>query len=141
MRFTVRATAALAATVLLALAAGAEAATAQTLRMGVGAQVTSLDPHYHNISPNNAFASMVFSNLVETDERARPIPSLAESWRAVGEDLWEFRLRPGVRFHNGSAFTAEDVAFTFERISAVLNSPGSFATYTQAVREVEIVAP
>jgi peptide/nickel transport system substrate-binding protein len=140
MQCKVRA-AVLAAVSALALAAGTASAPAQTLRMGVGAQVTSLDPHYHNISPNNAFASMVFSNLVETDERARPVASLAESWRAVGEDVWEFRLRPGVRFHNGSAFTAEDVAFTFERIPAVANSPGSFATYTQAVRGVEIVDP
>lgn len=139
MRFTVRSLA-LAATCLAAPIATGTAA-AQTLRMGVGAQVTSLDPHYHNISPNNAFASMVFGNLVETDDRARPVPSLAESWRPVGEDAWEFRLRPGVRFHNGSPLTAEDVAFTLERIPTVVNSPGSFATYSQAVRAVEILDP
>jgi peptide/nickel transport system substrate-binding protein len=114
-------------------------ASAQTLRMGVGAQITSTDPHFHNISPNNAFASMVFDNLLETDDRARLIPALAESWRPVGEDTWEFTLRRGVRFHNGSDFTAEDVAFTFERIPTVLNSPGSFRTYTQGVRAVEVV--
>ncbi len=128
---------------LMAAAAGialvAGAAQAQTLRMGVGAQITSTDPHFHNISPNNAFASMVFDNLIETDDRARPVPGLAESWRPVGEDVWEFRLRRGVRFHNGSEFTAEDVAFTLERIPQVVNSPGSFRTYTQAIRGVEIV--
>src|SRR5262245_44707107 len=96
---------AIVATALLAPAAGA-----QTLRMGLGAQITSTDPHFHNISPNNAFASMVFDNLIETDDRARPMPGLAESWRPVGEDVWEFHLRRGVRFHNGSDFTAEDVA-------------------------------
>jgi peptide/nickel transport system substrate-binding protein len=116
-------------------------AGAQTLRMGVGAQITSTDPHFHNISPNNAFASMVFDNLIETDDRARPLPGLAESWRPVGEDSWEFRLRRGVRFQNGSEFTAEDVAFTIDRIPAVVNSPGSFRTYTQAITAVEIVDP
>ena len=130
-------------TILMTAVAGtallAGAAQAQTLRMGVGAQITSTDPHFHNISPNNAFASMVFDNLIETDDRARPIPGLAESWRPVGEDIWEFRLRRGVRFHNGSDFTAEDVAFTLERIPTVVNSPGSFRTYTQAIRGVEIV--
>lgn len=50
------------------------AAQAQTLRMGVGAQVTSLDPEYHNISPNNDFASMVFGALVDTDGQSRLIP-------------------------------------------------------------------
>jgi peptide/nickel transport system substrate-binding protein len=123
----------------IALAAGA--ANAQTLRMGVGAQITSTDPHFHNISPNNAFASMVFDNLIETDDRARTIPGLAESWRPAGEDVWEFRLRRGVQFHNGQEFTAEDVAFTLERIPQVVNSPGSFRTYTQAIAGVEIVDP
>ncbi|MBR0652954.1 ABC transporter substrate-binding protein [Roseomonas terrae] len=123
----------------IALAAGA--ANAQTLRMGVGAQITSTDPHFHNISPNNAFASMVFDNLIETDDRARTIPGLAESWRPTGEDVWEFRLRRGVQFHNGQDFTAEDVAFTLERIPQVVNSPGSFRTYTQSIVGVEIVDP
>ncbi len=122
-----------------ALALAVSGASAQTLRMGVGAQITSIDPHFHNISPNNAFASMVFDNLLETDDRARLVAGLAESWRPVGEDTWEFTLRRGVRFHNGSDFTAEDVAFTFERIPTVLNSPGSFRTYTQGVRAVEVV--
>lgn len=122
-----------------ALALAVSGASAQTLRMGVGAQITSIDPHFHNISPNNAFASMVFDNLLETDDRARLVAGLAESWRPVGEDSWEFTLRRGVRFHNGSDFTAEDVAFTFERIPTVANSPGSFRTYTQGVRAVEVV--
>ena len=132
-------------TLLMGAAAAAALAVpmsgAQTLRMGVGAQITSTDPHFHNISPNNAFASMVFDNLLETDDRARLTAGLAESWRPVGEDVWEFRLRRGVRFHNGSDFTAEDVAFTLERIPQVVNSPGSFRTYTQAIRGVEIVDP
>ncbi|WP_137127881.1 ABC transporter substrate-binding protein [Roseomonas sp. HF4] len=118
------------------LAAGAEA---QTLRMGVGAQITSTDPHFHNISPNNAFASMVFDNLIETDANARLVARLAESWRPVGQDAWEFKLRRGVRFHNGQDFTAEDVVFTFERIPRVVNSPGSFRTYTQGVQSIEVV--
>ena len=105
-----------AATALMILPA---AVSAQTLRMGVGAQITSADPHFHNISPNNAYASMVFDNLLETDSKARLIGSLAESWRPVGDDAWEFTLRRGVRFHNGSDFTAEDVAFTLERIPQV----------------------
>jgi len=129
----------MAATAGIALIAGA--AQAQTLRMGVGAQITSIDPHYHNISPNNAFASMVFDNLIETDDKARLVARLAESWRPVGEGVWEIKLRRGVTFHNGSPFTADDVAFTFERIPQVVNSPGSFRTYSQGVQSVEVVDP
>ena len=125
----------------LASAAGSFAAHAQTLRVGVGAQVTSLDPHYHNISPNTAFAGMVFGALADTDANSKIQPSLAESWKVVAEDVWEFKLRPGVTFQNGTPFTADDFAFTVERIPLVVNSPGSFATYTQAIRAVEVVDP
>jgi peptide/nickel transport system substrate-binding protein len=122
-------------------AALARTATAQTLRMAVGAQVTSLDPHYHNISPNNAFASAIFSNLMEMDPNSRPVAALAESWRPVGEDVWELKLRAGVTFHDGTPFTADDVAFTLDRIPKVVNSPGSFRTYTHSIIGVEVVDP
>ncbi len=127
---------AVAATLALAAPAGA-----QTLRMGVGAQVTSVDPHYHNISPNSAFATTIFDTLLEMDSRARPGPGLALRWQPVGNDAWEIELRPGVRFHNGSEFTAEDVAFTIERVRNVQNSPGSYATYLTRIRGVEILGP
>jgi peptide/nickel transport system substrate-binding protein len=116
-------------------------APAQTLTMAVGAPVTSLDPHYHQLSPNNAAASMIFSRLVETDEHARSIPGLAESWRVVEPTVWEFKLRPGVRFHNGREFTAEDVAFTFARVPNVPNSPASFTLFVRPIVRVEIVDP
>lgn len=124
-----------------ALACAAGPAMAQTLRMGVGAQVTSVDPHYHNISPNSAFATTIFDTLLEMDPRVRPIPHLATAWRAVAPDAWEITLREGVRFHNGSAFTAEDVAFTVERVRGVQNSPGSYATYLTSIRAIEILGP
>ncbi len=111
------------------------------LRMGVGAQVTSIDPQYHNISPNNAFGSMVYGALVDTDGQSRLVPGLAVSWKPVTETLWEFKLRPGVKFHNGNPFTADDVAFTFERIPTVVNSPGSYSTYIYSIAKVEIPDP
>ncbi|MCO6418026.1 ABC transporter substrate-binding protein [Siccirubricoccus sp. KC 17139] len=116
-------------------------AAAQTLVMGVGAPVTSLDPHYHQLSPNTAVAHMIFGGLTMTDSHARVVADLAESWRAVDETTWEFKLRTGVRFHNGSEFTAEDVAFTFQRVPNVPNSPSSYAIYTRPIRQVEIVDP
>lgn len=125
-----------AAGLLVALAGGA---SAQTLTMAVGAPVTSLDPHYHQLSPNNAIADMIYDKLVETDAQARLIPGLALSWKPVAENVWEFALRPDVRFHNGQAFTADDVAFTFDRVPKVPNSPSSFAVYTRPVNRVEVV--
>ena len=113
----------------------------RALRMGVGAQVTSIDPQYHNISPNNAFGSMVYGALVDTDGQSRLVPGLAESWRALADDLWEFKLRPGVTFHNGRPFTADDVRFTFERIPTVVNSPGSYSTYIYSIDRVDTPDP
>ncbi|MDB5414812.1 MAG: transporter substrate-binding protein [Rubritepida sp.] len=126
---------------VLSLGALQAPASAQTLTMAVGAPVTSLDPHFHQLSPNNAAASMIFSRLVETDEHARNIPGLAESWRVVEPTVWEFKLRPGVRFHNGREFTAEDVAFTFARVPNVPNSPASFTLFVRPIVQVEIVDP
>jgi peptide/nickel transport system substrate-binding protein len=114
-------------------------ASAQNLTMAVGAPVTSIDPHFHQLSPNNAVAGMIFDRLINTDAQARMVPGLAESWTAVAPDVWEFRLRRGVRFHNGSEFTAEDVAFTFQRVPNVPNSPSSFAAFVRPIRNVEIV--
>ncbi len=120
------------------LASGAQA---QTLRMGVGAQVTSLDPEYHNISPNNAFASMVFDALVAMDGNSRLRPGLALSWKPIAPDEWEFKLRPNVTFQNGKPFTADDVAFTLSRIPTIVNSPGSYSTYIYSIDKVDIVDP
>jgi len=119
----------------------AGAASAQHLTMAVGAPVTSLDPHYHQLSPNNAVADMIFDKLTQVDAASRLEPGLAESYRPVAENVWEFKLRPGVRFHNGNPLTADDVAFTFERIPTVPNSPSSFAVYTRPFRNVEVVDP
>ncbi|MGX9962419.1 ABC transporter substrate-binding protein [Roseomonas sp. F4] len=131
------------AAVLAAAAAvlGLPVAQAQTLNIGVGSPVTSLDPHYHQLSPNNAVSDMIFDKLVNTDAAARNIPGLAESWRAVGPTTWEFKLRPNVRFHNGNAFTAEDVVFTIQRLPNVPNSPSSYAAYARPILRMEVVDP
>ncbi|AWV22878.1 Dipeptide-binding protein [Roseomonas mucosa] len=125
----------------LSLTLATAEAGAQELTMGVGAQVTSMDPHYHNLTPNSGVAGMVFGTLVATDANVRPRPGLALSWRPVDETTWEFKLRPGVKFHNGQDFTAEDVAFTIARVPTVPNSPSSFAQYVRAIKRVEIVDP
>lgn len=130
-----------AAAIALMAAATTTPSHAQELRVAVGSQITSMDPHYHNLTPNTAAAGMIFNTLVATDSRSRLQPGLAESWRPVNDSTWEFKLRPNVRFHNGNAFTAEDVAFTLERVPNVPNSPSSFAQFVRAIKAVEIIDP
>ncbi|MCC7079508.1 MAG: ABC transporter substrate-binding protein [Burkholderiales bacterium] len=114
---------------------------AQQIAIGLGGDVTSIDPHYHNLTPNNNIADHIFGTLVQKDERQRPKPGLAESWRPIDDLTWEFKLRKGVKFHDGSDFTAEDVAFSIERTGKVVASPGPFTIYTKQVTESVIVDP
>ncbi len=127
---------ALAGALLLSFAAAAAAAS---LRIGMSADVTSIDPHFVNITPNNNVAWHLFEALTHVDADARLIPGLAESWRAVDATTWEFRLRRGVRFHDGSELTAEDVAFSIDRPATLKASPGPFTTFTRPIVAKEIV--
>lgn len=124
-----------------ALGLAAQPAAAQNVTIAIGGSVTSLDPHFYNASPNNSISSHFFDKLVEFDARAQLVPKLAVSWRAVEPTVWEFKLRPGVRWHDGREFTADDVAFTIERTPNVPNSPGGFGAFVRAVQKVEIVDP
>ncbi len=125
---------------LVATLLGLGAAQAQTLTMAVQQEPTSIDPHFHYTAPNNQTARHVFDSLIHADARLQPMPGLAESWRVVDDRTWEFTLRRGVTFHDGTPFTAEDVAFTFQRVPQVQNSPGSFALFTRG-KTVTVVDP
>ena len=127
--------------VSLAFGAMAGPASAQELTVALAATPTAVDPHFHNLVPNNAIAAHVFDKLVHQDQRQGLIPGLAESWRAVSETEWEFRLRPGVTFHDGTPLEAEDVAATLRRVPAVPNSPGPFTQFTRGIAAVEVVDP
>lgn len=108
-------------------------ATAQELRIGLSAEPSALDPHYHQLGPNNQIATQVYERLTDQDENQKPIPGLAESWRATDEKTWEFKLRKGVKFADGGDFTARDVIFSYCRVPKVENSPSSFIASTRMV--------
>ena len=129
---------------VFAVAAGllaASPARAQDLTVGLQANVTSIDPHFHNLSPNSNVAAHVFDRLVHQDERQRLVPGLATEWKTIDDTTWEFKLRRGVKFHDGSDFDAQDVVATLKRIPWVPNSPSSFTLYTRAIAEVQVVDP
>ena len=117
------------------------AVPAADLSIALGGDVTSMDPHFHNLTPNNNIGAHVFDTLVMKEPGGRIKPGLAESWRVVDDTTWEFRLRKGVRFHDGSIFTAADVVFSLDRIPNVPNSPSPFTTYTKQVTEKIVVDP
>jgi len=114
---------------------------AADLSIALGGDVTSMDPHFHNLTPNNNIGGHVFETLVAKDAGGRFKPALAESWRAVDDTTWEFKLRKGVRFHDGSIFTAADVVFSLDRVPNVPNSPSPFTAYTKQITEKIVVDP
>jgi peptide/nickel transport system substrate-binding protein len=116
-------------------------AQAQDLRIAMAADVTSIDPHFFNLFPNNNIAEHIFDKLVQMDPDSHMIPGLAVSWKPVDETTWEYKLRKGVKFHDGSELTAEDVVFSLDRVPNVPNSPGPFTAYTKAIVSKQIVDP
>jgi len=126
--------------ILVALCAPA-LASAAALTVGLGTDVTAIDPHYHNLTPNNNVAAHIFGYLVERNEKSQPIPGLATEWKVVDPTTWEFKLRKGVKFHDGTDFTAADVVASIERVPKVPNSPSAFTAYTKQIQKIDVVDP
>ncbi|WP_244947912.1 ABC transporter substrate-binding protein [Azospirillum baldaniorum] len=130
-----------AAACLALLAAAPTPSQAATLTVGTSAEPSALDPHYHNLGPNTRARKHVFESLVSMDAKMRLQPELAESWRAIDETTWEFKLRKGVKFHDGTEFTAQDFIYSVCRIPNVANSPSSFTVYTKGIAGIEAPDP
>jgi peptide/nickel transport system substrate-binding protein len=128
------ATAALFATLLASSALG------QTLTIGVRAGPESIDPHFTATGTHAEALKHVFDTLVWSGDGLEIEPRLAESWKAVDPVTWEFKLRRGVKFHDGSDFTAEDVKFSIERIPVVAG-PNPTTIYVRRVKETKVVDP
>ena len=93
-------------------------AVARDLTIGQGTDVSHLDPHYStSASDVNVFFNL-YDNLVLRDEQLNLTPGLATVWKLIDDRTWQFTLRQGVVFHNGDAFTADDVKFSLERAIA-----------------------
>jgi peptide/nickel transport system substrate-binding protein len=115
-------------------------AFAQTLTIGVRAGPESIDPHFTATGTHAEALKHVFDTLVWSGDGLEIQPRLAESWRAVDPTTWEFKLRRGVKFHDGSDFTAADVKFSIERIPTV-SGPNPTTIYVRRVKGVEVVDP
>lgn len=111
-------------------------AAARDLVVALKTEPTSMDPQYHALTPNIQLSQTLFDPLVCGDADLKPTPCLAESWKAEGR-VWTFRLRPNVRFSDGSPMTSADVLFTLDRVAKVPNAPSSFKVYLQNVEKVE----
>lgn len=117
---------------LLALLLAAPA-SAQELRLGTRLALPSMDPHFFATFATASSHAAIWERLVELDARGRPVPALAAGWRLLDDRTWEFTLRRDVAFHDGTPFTAADVAHSFERVHRIERSPSSYARYLAGV--------
>jgi peptide/nickel transport system substrate-binding protein len=129
------------AVLALSLSAGAAHADDPTLTIGLAGAVTSVDPHFFNATPNHVVAHSLFDRLTERAPDGALKPGLALSWKPISDQVWEFKLRPDVKWHDGKPFTAEDVVFTFTRARNVPNSPGGFGGFLRDIAKVEVIDP
>src|SRR5690242_20782582 len=100
----------------VALAIAAPSASAQSLKIGLSSEPTAIDPHYHDLTPNNALNRHIYDALTRSDPDLKIQPNLAVSWSNRDDKTWVFKLREGVKFSNGAPFTADDVIYSFCRI-------------------------
>ncbi|MFK7860958.1 MAG: ABC transporter substrate-binding protein [Granulosicoccus sp.] len=91
---------------------------AEVLKWGANRDIGSLDPYSYGDSFTINVLNHVYEGLVRYDKDLKIEPALAESWEILDDQItWRFKLRPEVTFHNGNAFTAEDVVASLERVS------------------------
>jgi peptide/nickel transport system substrate-binding protein len=126
---------------LLALSSPAGAAPSGTVVVAQGVDPTTLDPMNHQETPAANLARNIFDTLLERDQDLKIQPALAASMpRLVSATVWEFKLRPGVKFQNGEPVDAEAVKFSLERlVDPKLKLRG--ATPFAPIDHVEIVDP
>ncbi len=109
---------------LLLIASPASAQKAEdTLRITWREAIPDLDPYHNSQRTGLVVAHQVWDGLIERDPQTLTLrPLLATSWKATSDTSFEFELRPGVTFHNGDPFTAEDVAYTIAQVTG--DDPG-----------------
>ncbi|MDE1949290.1 MAG: ABC transporter substrate-binding protein [Burkholderiales bacterium] len=112
-------------------------APAQTLRWASAGDAQTMDPDSQNVQTTNMMNGQVYETLVEYDRNLQMIPALALSWEQTGPLVWRFKLRPGVKFHDGTPFTADDVVFSIERAAAPTSQISNYAAAVGKARKVD----
>ena len=120
---------------VMAMSVGSASAE-NVLRWTSQGDALTLDPHSQNEGPTIAMNGSFYERLVNRDPDMTLVPELALSWVAVAPDTWEFKLRPGVKFHEGQDFTASDVAFSINRAKA---DSSDYKEQVESITEVVVV--
>lgn len=113
-------------------------AQAETFRWSATTDPQTMDPHAANLAPVTSFLNNIYEGLVRRGKDMAIEPSLATHWEPLeDEDGWRFHLREGVTYHDGSAFTADDVLFSYERGTSDQSDVRSWFAPVSEVRVVD----
>jgi peptide/nickel transport system substrate-binding protein len=111
------------------------------LTIGRATEHNSLDPLFSDLGNDVSTAENMFESMIRFDANRQIVPNLAVSWNQVDPLTWDIKLRENVKFHDGTPFTAEDVAFSLRRARNVPNSPGPLTIFVRNVRSTEVLDP
>ncbi len=119
--------------------AAQQAVRGGTLTFATGADPDSLDPQNTQSNPGEQVNRMMHENLVRFSAKMQLEPALAESWLASKDGLtWTFKLRKGVKFHDGTPFDAKAVKYFFDRVLGD-EKPFKASLYTPVVQGAEVI--
>jgi peptide/nickel transport system substrate-binding protein len=117
-----------------------ESSDQEQVTIAFSSELNTLDPAFFTSSNEQSVYYAVFDTLVTRDADLNIIPGLAESWTNPDDNTWEFKLRAGVTFHDGSPLTSDDVKFTVDRILGdFMENPSQSKLAT--IQEVQAVDP
>jgi peptide/nickel transport system substrate-binding protein len=120
-----------------ALGAASLAVDAKTLKWAGRGDPQTMDPYSQNENLTNNINNLVYDALVMRDKDLKIIPSLATSWEQVNPTTWRFKLRPGVKFHDGTPFTADDVVFSIGRAADEISQIKAYARAVGKPRKID----
>jgi len=120
-----------------AVLASPAAVDAKNLRWASQGDFLTMDPHAQNESLNNTASAYIYEPLITYNEKFELVPALATSWSRDGNLLWSFNLRKGVKFHDGTPFTADDVVYTIERAMAPTSNFRVYTTGIQGTKKID----
>ena len=109
-------------------------AQAAPLRWAAQNDILTLDPHSQNHATTNAILMHAYEGLTRYSPNYTVEPALATKWTFISPTQVRFELRKGVKFHDGSAFTADDVVFSFNRVK---QPQGTMQIYVTGINEIK----
>ena len=111
---------------------------ARTLKWARSGDALTLDPHAQNEGPTHGLNHHFYEPLIVRDKDGKPTAALAESWAITSDPtVWEFKLRKGVKFHDGTPFTVDDVIFSYDRARQPTSDMKSLLTSVKELIRVD----